>query len=330
MVGRATSCPPLGIVIAMLALAPGSLGCQFSPSGQIGGDGGAEPVPDARRVDAAVGDAREPDARADDARPPDARPPDAAVLPPADVLVSRDVLTRYFIDESNSGSGVAALQDSAANPLDLTIDYAGAAVFVEEVGNRGLRWNALTEQGRASALVDASSKIRQELDGSTQGTIEVVVDIDQFVAGSRISHIGEADDRGLFTLRLEQDPTPRVRFILNNDDADENVWDVNMTGRGRTVLHLVLDTTRGNDDERAMLYVDGQEQQSAGSAPITRDEEIVILSEQPSYVLGNSTDGNRGVLGTIFYAAMYSTALDSDEVAHNADILLVNDDAPGN
>jgi hypothetical protein len=202
--------------------------------------------------------------------------------------------------------------------------------FIKEVGNRGLRWNGLTEQGRASAPLEPSGKIRQALDGSRQGTIEIVVDIDVFLAGSRLSHIGDADDRGLFTLRLEQEPTARVRFLLNNDDADQNVWDVDLVGRGRTVLHLVLDTTRGSDDDRAVLYVDGDEQQSAGNAPPARDEEIDIRGALPSYVLGNSTDGGSGILGTIFYAAMYSTALDSAEVAHNADILLVNDDAPGN
>ena len=325
MVGRAISCPPIRIVIAMLALAPGSLGCQFSPSGQVGVDGGDIPGPDARLVDA-----REPDAPTDDARPPDARPPDAAVLPPEGELVTRGLLTRYFIDESNSGADEDTLEDSAANPLPLTIDYAGQGTFIEEVGNRGLRWNAITEQGRASASLEPSGKIRQALDGSTQGTIEVVVDIDVFVAGSRLSHIGDADDRGDFTLRLEQEPTPRVRFVLNNDDEDENVWDLDLVGRGRTVLHLVLDTTRGVDDDRVLLYVDGEEQESAGDAPPARDEEIDFPSALPSYVLGNSTDGGRGILGTIFYAAMYSTALDADEVAHNADILLVNDDAPGN
>jgi hypothetical protein len=212
----------------------------------------------------------------------------------------------------------------------LTIDYAGQGTFIEEVGNRGLRWNALTNEGRASAPVATNGKIHQALDGSTQGTIEMVVDIDVFLPGSRLSHIGELDDRGNFTLRLEQEPTARVRFILNNDDADQNVWDLNLVGRGRTVLHLVLDTTRGSDDDRAVLYVDGDEQQSAGNAPPARDEEIDIRSALPFYVLGNSTDGGSGILGTIFYAAMYSTALDSNEVAHNAEILLVNDDAPGN
>ena len=333
MVGRAISCPPIRLVIAMLALAPGSLGCQFNPSGQVGVNGGDVPAPDARVVDAAVGDGREPDARPGDARPPDARPADAAVIP-EDELVTRGLLTRYFIDEASSGSSVTELLDSAANPLPLTIDYAGAGVFIENNGNRGLRWEALTQDSRAAALLDASSKVRTALDGSRQGTIEVVVNIDQFVAGSRLSHIGEAGDRGLFTLRLENDPTPRVRFVLNSDDADQTDWDVNLPSRGRTVLHLVLDTTQGNDDDRVLLYVDGEEQQSVGGARPARDEEIDIPSPQPAYVLGNSAagsgDGGRGIFGTIFYAAMYSTALDDDEVEHNAELLLVNDDTPVN
>jgi hypothetical protein len=119
-----------------------------------------------------------------------------------------------------------------------------------------------------------------------------------------------------------------VRFLLNNDDTDQNVWNLNLAGRGRTVLHLVLDTTQGNDEERVLLYVDGVEQQSAGSVPPARDEEITFLTLEPSHVLGNSPDGGRGILGTIFYAAMYSTALDAAEVAHNAALLRENDDTP--
>lgn len=286
----------------------------------------ADPLPDARTPDARAPDARTPDAR------PDAREaPDAAVLPPAGDLVDRNLLTRYFIDEADNGTGEAVLEDSAPDPLELAISYAGGN-FILDSGNRGLRWNGVTVGGRAAALLESGGKVRQTLDGATRATIEVVVAIDGFVAGSRISHIGEAGDRGVFTLRLENDPVPSVRFVLNNDDTDQNVWNIDLAGRQRTVLHLVLDTTQGNEDDRVLLYVDGEEQPSAGTARPDRDEAIDILSVAPYYVLGNSApgseDGGRGILGTIFYAAMYSTALGADEVAHNADILRASDDAP--
>lgn len=331
MVSRALSFPPLHLVIAALALAAsGSAGCQFDPSGQVGADG-AVPEPDARRPpDAAIGDARVPDAREPDARVPDAAvPPDAAPLPSEDVLVDRGLLTRYFIDESNSGSDVDTLEDSAPDPLNLTIDDAGGAVvFIEESENRGLRWNALTDQGRAAAPLAPNSKIRQALNGSTRATIEVVVDIDQFADGGRISHIGEGNDRGELTLRLEQPQS--VRFLLNNDEQQQVDWPLTLIGRERTVLHLVLDTSQAAPADRVRLYADGVLQPNPGLAAPDQNEAINILSTNTFYVLGNKTSGGSSIAGTIFYAAMYSTALDPAEVDHNADILRDDDDTPDN
>jgi hypothetical protein len=334
MVGRPCSCPSVRHAIAVLVLAAsGSAGCQFNPSGQPGGDSGPGPTdPDARIVDARENDGRpEPDARQDDARPVDAAaPPDAPGLPPDGELVGHDVLTRYFIDEANSGSDESELRDAADDRMDLSIDYNGGGTFIENAGNRGLRWDNLGEDGagRASVQVGSDTKIRQRLGGATRATIEVVVDIDQFVPGSRISHIGEADDRGVFTLRLEEAPA-RVRFVLNNN-AQAHDWNVTLTNRDRTVLHLVLDTTRALAPDRVQLYVDGVAQPSLGLLIPGLNEAITIASDDNHYVLGNINDGGRGIAGTIFYAAMYTAALTPDEVDHNAEILLANDDTPAN
>ena len=45
-------------------------------------------------------------------------------------------------------------------------------------------------------------------------------------------------------------------------------------------------------------------------------------------VIGNDDNGNRSIEGGLGYVALYRVALDAEEVARNALLLLDNDDAP--
>lgn len=322
-------------VLLALAVAPAGMGCQFQP-GSLSGNPGtpdAMAVPDdappplddgPRPIDAPLAIDAPP--------PPDTGPrPDAAPLPDTEVLVSRGLLTRYFIDEATDGTAPTVLEDAAPDPLDLTITYAENGAFVDTDNNRGLRWTSITDTGKAQASLIEEGKVWVALDGSRTGTIEVVVDVDQFLGGSRLSHLGENEDSGVFSLRLDDDG---VTLVWNNEDPDDDggevVWDVDVLARDRTVMHVVFDTTLGNAADRVKLYLDGEAQTSTGGAPPAQNDTIVIVNNSSTeYTLANREADERSIAGTLFYTSMYSTALSQDEVAHNFAILNLSDDGPG-
>jgi hypothetical protein len=329
--------PHLHLAILALLAATGGMSCQFSP----GGLSGNPDTPDAMvmfdappPIDAPVPidapapiDASPaPDAPTPiDAQPaPDARPaPDAA--PPDPVLVSRELLTRYFIDEATDGTAPLQLEDAASDPLPLTIDYQGDGEFIDDGGHRGLRWNAVTQGAKAAAFLAEDGKVWLGLNNATQATIELVVDVDAFIAGSRLSHVGEADDAGVFTLRID-DPES---FALAWNNSGRRSWAMNVDALGRVVLHVVYDSTQTAAAQRLRLYVNGVEQSNGGGSPPDASEPIEIISESATvYALGNTQQGDRGVAGTFYYAAMYRAALNATEVANNATLLLANDDGP--
>lgn len=343
MVRRVCPRSPLPhVAILALAATAGTIhaGCQFDPGSLSGDDTPADAMPlldDGAPPD----DARPPD---DGTQPPDdgAQPPpdgappdsglapDAAPLPNPNTLVDRGLLTRYFIDEDTDGTDTTTLEDSGPAPtMPLAIDYGGNGEFIDDGGNRGLRWNAITQNGTAEAPLAEDGKVWLGLDRSTTGTIEMVIDVDQFLDGSRLSHIGEGADPGVFTLRID---TPEGLTLTWNNDFNTNrvSWDVDLVAAGRTVLHVVFDSSRVTVAERVRLYVNGVEQTADSGNPPGRDEIIELPAGSPFvYSLGNTEAGGRGVAGTFYYASMYSAALDLDEVRHNFDILDGDDDGSG-
>jgi hypothetical protein len=335
------------VAILALAATAGTIhaGCQFNPGSLSGGDGtpaDAMPVPDDGQPQPPDGpqppdDGAQPPPDGPQPPPDGAQPPpdgpqgpaDAAPLPGPNTLVDRGLLTRYFIDEDTDGTDTMTLEDSGPAPtMSLDIDYDGQGSFIDDGGNRGVRWNAITQNGTAEAPLPEDGKVWLGLDGSTTGTIEMVIDVDAFLDGSRLSHIGEGADVGVFTLRID-DPQG-LTLTWNNDFNTNRVsWNVDLVAAGRTVLHVVYDSARPTVAERARLYVNGVEQPvDSGTLP-GRDETILLPDSAFLYSLGNTEAGNRGVAGTFFYASMYSAALDPAEVAHNFDILVDDDDGPG-
>jgi hypothetical protein len=346
MVRRVRPRSPLPqVAILALAATAGTIhaGCQFNPGSLSGGDGtpaDAMPVPDDGQPQPPDG-AQPPDdggMTPDGAQPPPdgPQPPpdgpqgpaDAAPLPGPNTLVDRGLLTRYFIDEDTDGTDTMTLEDSGPAPtVPLTIDYDDNGEFIDDSGNRGVRWNAITQNGTAEALLPEDGKVWLGLDGSTTGTIEMVIDVDTFLDGSRLSHIGEGADSGVFTLRIDV-PEGLTLTWNNNFNANHVSWNVGVLTAGRTVLHVVYDSRRVTIAERVRLYVNGVEQPVDGGIQPGRDETIELPDSAFVYSLGNTEAGGRGVAGTFFYASMYSAALDPAEVAHNFGILDDDDDGP--
>lgn len=272
-------------------------------------------------IDAPLPDAPVPDAALPDAALPDAFIPDAAPADAAPVLVDTGLIVRYFINEAASGQTPTQLVDSAPNPLNLGLTYTDELSFTESGGNRGLQWTAAGGDARAEVAVNGT-KIRNSLNGSQTGTIEVVIDIDDVTGfSSRISHIGSGMQSGEFSLTSTSTGSLTVRV----KGFDVGTFPVNLPASGRIVVHAVLDTTLATAGNRTRLYVDGAEiANTGGFDPLHND--TIAIGMSSSYVLGNRAIGDRSFQGTLHYGALYSAALTPAEIANNAAVLSASDD----
>jgi hypothetical protein len=238
-------------------------------------------------------------------------------------LIERGLLTRYFIDEADAGQTVLELQDAAPDPLPLAITYGPELTFATDGENRGLEWTAPELDGRASVAVDGSKLVA--LHGSKTGTIEVVIDVDEVTSSnSRISHIGFDFEGGRFS--LTSPTTSRLRLFWQDSELAGD-WPVPLAMLGRVVVHAVLDTSLPDPADRARLFVNASPVARIGGTPPALDQ-VIDLSTGTHYVLGNREIGLRSFRGRLYYAAMYTSALTTDEVLHNAAILSTDDDAP--
>jgi hypothetical protein len=238
-------------------------------------------------------------------------------------LLDRGLLTRYFIDEADTGQGALELRDAAPDPLPLAISYIPELAFATDGENRGLEWAAAGLDGRASVAVDGTKLVA--LHGSQTGTIEVVLDLDASTSSnSRISHIGFDEESGRFSLTSPS--ASRLRFFWRNSTLAGD-WPAPLAMLGRAVVHLVLDTSLPDPEDRARLYVNASPAARIGGTPPALDQ-VVDLDTGCHFVLGNREIGLRSFRGRLYYAAMYTAALTPDEVLHNTAVLITDDDGP--
>ena len=246
---------------------------------------------------------------------------------PLPALVDDGIIVRYYLDEAADGQQPMELGDSAPGPLPLPISWQPEMGYVQDgKGNRGLEWTQAGANGMASAGVDGT-KIVTALHGSTVGTIEVVVDFKATGADgacARMSTIATANVAGSFALCAPS--ITRAQFGIDTSYRGGE-WEVDFLGRGRLVLHAVLDTAQTDENLRARLFLDGAEVPRIGGTAPQQDQPL-DLGVGSSYVIGNRPEGGRTPNGRVYYAAMYSVALTTEQILQNAGVLVSHDDAP--
>jgi hypothetical protein len=257
----------------------------------------------------------------------DASAPDA----PSASLANDRLVVRYFLDDASSGTGVSEARDSAPDPMDLALDYGDRAnlAFVEMDGQRGLEWQAAASDGMALAPVgtlDEPSKVRALVSGSRQATWELALEVFEVVLGangpSRIVAIGEGTEAGRLTLRAGFGGT--LSLTINN--MERALWPIDWDELGRVVVHVVIDSEEEEEEDRARLYVNGE--LVAPSSTTLSQDTAIDLEDGRYLVLGNREPGARSFRGRMFYAALYAGALKPEQVSHNAQRLMLDDDGP--
>jgi hypothetical protein len=257
--------------------------------------------------------------------------PGDTAIDAAPPLVSRGVVARYFLDDSD-GAMVTTATDAIDPPTNLSIIFdAGDPDWVVTPAGKALSFDTLGANGGGCAPV--AGKVIDAFDGSTEATLEAVVDYRTGIAtGSRIAHIGRLDSWTLSIGYSSETAPPRLWFAVETTDVtalDEyRRFDIDLSTRGRCVITLVYDANAATAVDRARMYIDGV--RLAVHGPSTNDTyapgEAIVIAADAHICVGNRRIGGRAPIGSIAYAAFYNVALESDETVRNAQRLLAWDD----
>ncbi len=256
--------------------------------------------------------------------------------------VTGDLVVKYKLADGTEGTpNPTTVTDSTANPITLTrtADGANGPDFGTFGAFEGLYWagSGVLQDGEASsAALGSSSNDLATLDNLTRATIEIVVDSDDV----RTVNAGGA----YFLDILREDDTHRLSFAQLSGTASGNLrvafngsftwtWTANTVAAGRTVYHVVVDTTLATSADRIRLYRDGALLTPVSSTAMSQnavlDTITAVGSENTArIILGNDDVGNgsASMAGVLYYAAIYDNALTAAEVLANALILMRDDD----
>lgn len=245
------------------------------------------------------------------------------------------LVVRYGIAEAASGSSPGAVTDigGVGSAFDLTLNYGGGTLaYREDSGQRGLEsTNTTGNQRAAGAINNTSDKVRNALHGAQKAVIEIVADIHNFDNnGSRIFGVqNRAGGNGVFILAGTVPGTHTLQLRLNNTVV-RSYAPGDLDVLGRSVYHVVVDTTQGTEANRALLYIDGVATAWTSTATITQNATISVDSNSDVIAFNRESSGSfgRAFDGVLYYAAIYTGDFDATRVADHATALLADDDAP--
>jgi hypothetical protein len=236
-----------------------------------------------------------------------------------------ELFARYWIDEAASGTLPVELLDAASDPQHLDIDYAGAMVWTEpSVGRRGLLFPDQVTAAVASAPEVTTTKFA-DLYGRTSLTVEAVATLSGSpTSEARVFHLGDASSWGTILL-AQQNPGGLLTGI--HDTAGPR-WTVQY--QQRIVIHVVVDTSAIQAEDRVRAFVDGQlVAPSGGTAPAQNSAFAMEADPAPdAFMIGNRNALDRGWQGVIHYLALYTTVFDQGRISDHAAWLATRDDAP--
>jgi hypothetical protein len=238
-------------------------------------------------------------------------------------LIDRGLLARYFLDDDTTNGVPPTLTDSAPEPLSLNTAATQGMTLTDTPGRGALNWPAPGFDDRASAPVNGSKLL--QLAGLTTGTIELVIEVDGVTSNvSRFIYTGFGAELGDFALGSSDDL--RMSFYWGRLAGR---WQVDFAAINRVVLHVVLDTSQTAVQDRTRLYVDAMlvpQQTNVTNLLPPQQDETTNLPADLHFALGNREIGGRSIQGSLFYAALYTSALSQDEVQRNTTRLSANDD----
>jgi hypothetical protein len=250
----------------------------------------------------------------------------------AEPAILQHLLGRYWFREAESGRTPAAVLDDRPDPVDLTISYRPALEWTVRDGHRGLRSRRFRHRGLVAGDV-AGSKYQAALDDATRATFVVVA---SWVDPPYVQRIAgfQTDDKRARRVAMFQTGSnghPSMQFRTRTQSSIDVRWPLDLDDDVRRVFHVVYDSDDPVPKRRVRLYVDGVDQGpgrlSNGHWPAlgegldfdVRDLELQMMNR-------TQRKSSKAMKGTVFYYAVYKSALSPAEIVGNAAALLRDDD----
>jgi hypothetical protein len=235
---------------------------------------------------------------------------------------------RYFMNEAGSGTSPTDLIDASgvATLVDLPITYNSLAYFTAGTG-KGLDWTSNVSSGRATTTL-LSGKLWTIFNAQTKFTIEQVIDIDSFDAsGSFVYSMGGTGAYSPFAVYSVGTGGDLGVWFNDGTTSNEIKFAPILDAIGRSVMHIVWDSTQTNAIDRLVVYVDGVKYlATSGTMPALNSTLAVVSTSRVT--IGNRATDSRSIDGRISYTAVYNDAFTEGNVNYNTTSLLLNDDPP--
>jgi hypothetical protein len=240
---------------------------------------------------------------------------------------------RYWLNEAQSGQSPSTVADDQADPVDLTVTWAAPMHWTLQDGNRGVRSDDYGHRGVVSEVA-RSTKYEDNLHLESKATFVIVAswtvppDV-QAIGGFQIQKNPPVP---VALLQTDGTGIPTVIFKTTAQARIEVAWPPSLADDTRRVFHMVYDSGDPVPERRIRLYVDGVDQGTgqlnSGSWPALGeglDMNDQGLEIQLMNRLGRTNEWP--MKGTVFYFAVYKTALSDTEIGVNATQLLTSDDS---
>ena len=237
-------------------------------------------------------------------------------------LVNRGLVVRHLINEADSGQYPGQLEDAALDPVPLAIRYTPSLSFyVDEEGHRGLRWAQQGDPARADAPA-STTKIGDLLQGGTALTVEIVARAAESTTPT------DALVLAIGNLTITHRPYQkdiRIFDCIGCLDllSPAATGKLSLLSAQRVAIHITVDLNR-TGPEWLKVHQNGLPVTTAQFQP---SSSTIMIPADGSYIIGNGHQNNGSFNGVIYYAAMYANALTEDEIQHNAQRLLLDDDS---
>ena len=247
-----------------------------------------------------------------------------AGLPPTALMPA---FARWPINEAASGQDVSQILDVADRPVNLALSFSGTSPRFAEDQGRYLEFVG-TEADSGGALAVASNTKLDELHGSSTFTFEAKYSIETCDdEDPRIFELSEGTDVANATLSLREN-NGSMLFALRQQG--EGLWtraNHPCLSGGARVVHWVVDTTRLDQTSRIRYFVDGLPITYTLGGPAVATNAVVDLGlGERRVAIGKPIDGARQSTARIWYVALYTTALSSEEIQRHVNVLMENDD----
>ncbi len=229
-------------------------------------------------------------------------------------------IVEYKLDEAASGSSPTALLDAQPVPLNVPITYAsGQPVYVEEATGRG--WDFATRLGPGGGQVAIDgTKIKTVLDGAQKLTLRAVFDI------------RDATNASTATLpwNLAIGPNGNTGFSVIFNGVAVNWTGFDWPNAGRTIVHVLIDTTQAAMGNRIRLRVDNVDQGPWDTGTQPAQNATLNLGTGKKLSIGNldvALTHQGAIDGRIYGIAIYPAVLTLAELATDMAAINADDDA---